>query len=90
MNYHPSHERLFWWKDSSHGDSRRIAAQVMVYGNLDDIASVQEQFGDSIFEEVLSSPPPGLFDEKSWVFWHKKMGKNKIPPLQNQAVAWPQ
>jgi len=90
MNSEMPLERLFWWKDPSHKDPHRIAAQVMVFGNLEDIKSVREQYGESIFEEVLSSPPLGLFDEKSWAFWHKKVGKTNIPPLPGQGVPWPQ
>ncbi len=32
--------RLFWWEDASHDAPLRIAAQVMVLGNLEDIQSV--------------------------------------------------
>jgi hypothetical protein len=84
MNSQLPRERLFWWKDPSHGDSRRIAAQVMVYGNLADIASVQGQFGDSIFEDVLSSPPPGLFDENRGCSGIKKWEKRKSHRCQTK------
>ncbi|MEX1119008.1 MAG: hypothetical protein WEB60_09460 [Terrimicrobiaceae bacterium] len=83
-------ERLFWWKDPSHEDPHRIAAQVMVFGDLKDIQIVREKFGEIIFEEILAAPPRGVFDRKSWVFWHKKLGKTPIPPLPIQGVSWPQ
>jgi hypothetical protein len=81
-------QRLFWWKDSSPPSPQRIAAQVMVLGSLDDIHRVRELYGAQIFEEVLANPPQGLFDAKSWVFWHKKLKHRIIPPLPRQLVSW--
>ena len=81
-------QRLFWWKEKTPPSPQRIAAQVMVLGNLDDIHRVRELYGNQIFEEVLSDPPRGLFDAKSWVFWHKKLKHRIIPPLPPQLVAW--
>lgn len=66
----------------------RVVAQVMVYGNLEDIRNVSQLYGDSVFSEVLDHPPRGVFDSKSWVFWHKKLNRSAIPPLPVQAVAW--
>ena len=86
----PGLERLFWWNT---GDAERsplqVAAQVMALGTLEDIREVRERFGPEIFEEVLSAPPRGLFDPKSWSFWHKKVGHREIPALPGQPVAWP-
>lgn len=81
-------QRLFWWKEKTPPSPQRIAAQVMVLGNLDDIHRVRELYGDQVFEEVLANPPRGLFDAKSWVFWHKKLKHRIIPPLPPQIVAW--
>ena len=83
-------ERLFWWDAGDAGRSPlRVAAQVMALGTLEDIREVRERFGPEIFEEVLSAPPRGLFDAKSWSFWHKKTGRQEIPALPGQPVAWP-
>lgn len=82
-------QRLFWWKDHVDPTPQRIAAQAMVYGNLEDIRKVRQLYGDSIFAEVLENPPRGVFDAKSWVFWHKKMNRAAIPPLPLQPLAWP-
>lgn len=81
-------QRLFWWKDKTTPSPRRIAAQVMVFGNLDDIKRVRELYGEQIFSEVLANPPRGLFDVKSWVFWHKKLNHKTIPPIPHQFLPW--
>lgn len=83
-------ERLFWWDaPGAERSPQRVAAQVMALGTLEDIREVRERFGPEIFEEVLSAPPRGLFDAKSWSFWHKKIGHREIPALPGQPAAWP-
>lgn len=81
-------DRLFWWQDQGPKTPLRIAAQVMALGSLEDIQRVREAHGDSIFAEVLANPPQGLFDAKTWSFWHQKVGISPIPPLPSQSVAW--
>ncbi len=83
-------ERLFWWDaDETERSPQRVAAQVMALGTLEDIRNLRDRFGPEIFEEVLSAPPCGVFDAKSWTFWHKKMGHREIPALPGQPAAWP-
>jgi hypothetical protein len=81
-------QRLFWWKNESPPSPLRVAAQVMVYGSLDDFQRVRKLHGNQIFSEVLDNPPRGVFDAKSWVFWHKKLNRQTIPPLPPQPIAW--
>ena len=66
-----------------------LAAEGLPTATLEDIRNVRDRFGPEIFEDVLSAPPRGLFDAKSWSFWHKKMGHREIPALPGQPAAWP-
>lgn len=81
-------ERLFWWDDNHPRSPQRIAAQVMVFGSLDDIRETGERFGSGIFGKVLDNPPSGIFDKKSWSYWHKKLGR-PVPAFPAQPVPWP-
>ncbi len=81
--------RLFWWEDAQSRSPERVAAQVMVIGDLQDIREVRHRFGEGIFRRVLASPPRGIFDARSWSYWHKKVGHDIIPPLPDQPVPWP-
>jgi len=82
-------ERLFWWRGAEHISPERCAAQVMVMGGWSDVAEVRSRFGDDIFVKVLRNPPRGLFDARSWTFWHKKTGMVPAPPLPEQPTPWP-
>lgn len=85
----PPLERLIWWTDAASVSPERLAAQVMVLGTWDDIGEARRRFGDGIFAKVLADPPRGLFDAKSWTFWHKKTGLVPVPPLPESPVPWP-
>jgi hypothetical protein len=68
--------RLVWWTEPAQAlaDPRRFVAQVMVYGTAEDVVAAQAHFGQSMFRAVLSDPPPGLFDPRSWAYWHVVLG----------------
>jgi len=81
--------RLFWWRDAQNISPERCAAQVMVMGGWGDVMEARRRFGEEIFAKVLRNPPRGLFNARSWSFWHKKTGIIPIPPLPKQPAAWP-
>jgi hypothetical protein len=69
-------KRLFWWKPPAEAlaDSNRFLAQVMTYGTIEDLAVVNRHFPESAFRAVLDSPPAGVFDPRSWSYWHLRFG----------------
>jgi hypothetical protein len=68
--------RLFWWKSPREAlaDPRRFLAQVMVYGTAEDVVIARRHFDDGELRNVLADPPPGLFDPRSWAYWHVVLG----------------
>ena len=78
----PVARRVFWWGDPEDwlDDAIRFTAQVMTFGDWDDTALTIGLLGDSVFRQVLQNPPPGVFDVKSWTFWHCHY-KMPVPPL---------
>ena len=64
--------RLIWWKPPavSLRDEARLLAQVMVHGTPEDLAVARRYFPESAFRAVLARPPSGLFDPRSWAYWH--------------------
>lgn len=69
-------KRLFWWKPPSEAlaDPHRFVAQVMVYGTPEDLAVARLHFPEDAFRQVLAEPPSGLFDPRSWAYWHLVFG----------------
>jgi hypothetical protein len=68
--------RVFWWKSPQEAlaDPRRFLAQVMVYGTTEDVVKDRRHFGDDDLRSVLADAPPGLFDPRSWAYWHLVLG----------------
>ena len=80
--------RLVWSEDP--GDALEqgdlFLAQVMVHGLLEDVLRVEEAVGIRAFAEVLRSAPPGIFDPRSWSYWHLKCGIWPPPPLPQRCL----
>lgn len=78
----PIARRVFWWGRPEEwlDDAVRFAAQVMTFGDWDDTALTWKLLGDPLFQRVLRSPPPGVFDIKSWTYWHHRY-QMPVPPL---------
>jgi hypothetical protein len=83
----PIAKRVFWWGTPEEwlDDAIRFTAQVMTFGDLDDIALTMKFLGDSAFRQVLQNPPPGVFDIKSWAFWHHHYHL-PVPPLPKRKL----
>lgn len=74
-------KRLFWWKSPVEAltNPHRFLAQVMVYGTPEDLAAARRHFPESAFRRVLADPPSGLFDPRSWAYWHLVFGLEAPP-----------
>jgi hypothetical protein len=83
----PVARKVFWWGEPDDWlDNRvRFVAQVMTYGDLNDINITRQLLGDSAFLAVLDHAPPGVLDEKSWVFWHRRYHR-EVPPLPQRRL----
>lgn len=76
-------ERLVWWKppEEAARDIPRLAAQIMTFGTWEDVQTARELLGADTFLRVLDNPPPGVFDERSWAYWHAVFECEPIPPM---------
>ncbi len=80
--------KVFWWGSPQEAlsDIGRFVAQVMVYGDWQDVHKVMQALGEQAFEKVLDAPPPGVFDQKSWNYWHLFFHRVPIPPLPKRRI----
>ncbi len=81
-------KRLFWWKTPAEAleDPVRFLAQVMTYGTIEDIAVVRQHFPERAFRDVLAHPPAGVFDPRSWSYWHVRFGLEVPPALPTRRL----
>jgi hypothetical protein len=80
--------KLFWWKteDEVLRDPVRLAAQAMTLGTWDDVLLIRRELGDSLLREALWRPPSGVFDARSWHYWHLLFGIDPVPPLPRREL----
>lgn len=68
--------KYVWWKTPEEAVAmpRRVIAQVMNIGDYDDVLALAEQVGDDVLREVLQQAEIGQFNERSWAYWHYRLG----------------
>ena len=69
--------RLVWWKEPKEAlrERYRFIAQIMTYGDLEDIRTMLKSYSREELLRVLDSPPPGVFTPRAWSFWHVYLNK---------------
>jgi hypothetical protein len=80
--------RLFWWKtpEEALAGPVRFLAQVMALGTWNDLQVARRYWSDEDFRAVLRTPPPGVFDPRSWSYWHCVLGVEPVPPLPRRVL----
>ena len=61
-------------------------AHLMTYGTADEVAIVMRYVSLDDFREALEQAPPGIFDERSWNYWHLMTGKHPPPPMPKRVI----
>jgi hypothetical protein len=82
----PFASKYVWWKtpDEAVVMPERVIAQVMNIGDYADVQSLVSQVGDEVLREVLAHAEAGQFNERSWAYWHYRLGLcgvDRVPPL---------
>jgi hypothetical protein len=78
--------KYVWWKTPDEAVSMplRVIAQVMNIGDYADVQALAAQVGDDVLRDVLSHAEAGQFNERSWAYWHYRLGLasvDQVPPL---------
>lgn len=81
--------RLFWWKSPGEalGQPNRFLAQAMTLGTWEDLDIVRRHWSPADLRAVLAEPPPGVFDPRSWTYWHCVLEVQPMPPLPQRRFA---
>ena len=72
--------KYIWWKtpDDAAATPARIVAQVMNIGDYADVQALARQVGEDTLKKVLINAEAGQFNERSWVYWHYRLGLAKL------------
>ncbi len=68
--------RYVWWKtpDDAMLFPERVVAQVMNLGTWKDLELLTGAVSDETVRHVLQNAEAGQFDERSWHYWHYRLG----------------
>lgn len=68
--------KYIWWKtpDEAVAMPERVIAQVMNIGDYADVQALAGQIGDEALRDVLRHAEAGQFSERSWTYWHYRLG----------------
>jgi len=80
--------RVCWWQSAevTLEDTPVFLCRVMVFGTWADVCLVLAKYGRTAIRQALQSAPPGLFDERSWHYWHHRLNLFPVPELPARAI----
>lgn len=84
--------KYIWWKtpDDALDMPERIIAQVMNIGDYADVQILANQVGDNMLRDVLTHAEIGQFNERSWAYWHYRLGLaqvDNVPPMPSRRLS---
>ncbi len=81
--------KYVWWKDPDEalGNQIHFLAQMMTMGTLQDVQWMCANFSEAKLIEVLNQAPPGVFNGRSWHYWHHRLGSAQVPVMPSRRLA---
>lgn len=84
--------KYVWWKtpDDAVRQPERVVAQVMDIGDYGDVQKLANQAGDDYLRQVLVRAETGQFSERSWIYWHYRLGLSRpgnVPPIPRRRTS---
>lgn len=76
-------KRTVWFQppEETLRDPVLFLCHVMTYGMPEDVKVVRSYFSDDDLREALRQAHPGIFDPRSWSYWHLMLSEQPTPPL---------
>ena len=76
-------KRTVWFQPPAEtlSDPVLFLCHVMTYGMPEDLKVVRASFSDDDLREALRHAHPGIFDPRSWSYWHLVLDMQPTPPL---------
>lgn len=88
----PLASKYVWWNtpDEALHMPQRVIAQVMNIGDYADVQWLADHVGDQALRDVLRHAEAGQFNERSWAYWHYRLGLvgvDQVPALPARRFA---
>ena len=75
--------KYVWWQppEATLADARLFLAQLMTIGTVDDVRRLLSVASADDLRSVLRESPVGIFNARSWSFWHLQLGFEAVSDL---------
>jgi hypothetical protein len=75
--------RMIWFEkpEQALADWIRLAAYTLTFGTPSDVRALRAHLSDDHLREALDRAPPGVFDPRSWAYWHLKLNGKPAPAM---------
>ena len=96
-------KQVVWWLSPEETllDETLFLNHAMQWGTPEVVLTVRQRFDDARLRQVLREALPGVFDRRSWAYWHLMLDIGETPPLPVREIpgvaladmprrAWPQ
>ena len=74
--------RVVWFKPPAMtlADDVFFLTHLMTYGTVEDLAVARQRYDDDDLRGALRNALPGIFDARSWAYWHARLDMGPAPP----------
>ncbi|MBK8870542.1 MAG: hypothetical protein IPN19_05725 [Elusimicrobia bacterium] len=91
-NLIPFAAKYVWWKspDEAIEYPERVVAYVLNSGTFEDVQKIVGLMGEDYLRGVVERAEVGWFNERSWHYWHYRLGMakpNEVPEMKRRRVA---
>ena len=75
--------RVVWWEPPEAAIARLddFLCRVMVLGTWDDVQELDRRYGRRRLADAIEHASPGVFDARSWHYWHRRLHLGPPGPL---------
>lgn len=75
--------RCIWFEPAERAiqNTAKLTAHILTYGSIGDVKALRAQLSDAELKRALDNAPAGIFDARSWAYWHLCMGQRTPPPM---------
>ena len=84
-------KRYVWWQtpDVTLQFPRILVARTMNMGDYEDVQGLTRFLSDEELKRVIDEAEIGEFDERSWAYWHYRLGlpvSQPVPPMPRRRL----
>ncbi len=81
-------KKVVWFKAAGETlkDEVFFLNHAMTFGDASDVLLIRKHYGDDALRNALRNAHPGVFDPRSWAYWHLVLGISPTPAMPTRTI----